>query len=121
SINHCQSGPPLRNSRKRPSEDQSSGALGRSDSSRSSSAPALLDNLQYRLKMPFRLDPNTMRLPLGDQSGKASVAASKVKRVGTPRAASMSQTSRLLLTVRVTATRFPSGDSSMSVKAAVSG
>src|SRR5438132_9319876 len=55
----------LRNSKKRPSEDQSFGALACSDSSSNSSAPAPLDNFQYRLKTPFRLDWNTTRLPSG--------------------------------------------------------
>src|SRR2546426_7952826 len=40
----------LRNSKNRPSEDQSVGAFICSDSSSNSSAPAPLDNFQYRLK-----------------------------------------------------------------------
>src|SRR3989441_13353578 len=71
--------------------------------------------------MPFRLDVNTTRLPSDDQRGESLYAASKLNRVGTPLAASMSQTSILPLTVRYTATRFPSGESSTLLKPATSG
>src|SRR5262249_9512426 len=58
--------------------------------------------------------------PSGDQSGYPSSAASKVNRVGTPRTASMSQTSLLRSSVRYSAIRFPSGDSSTSLKPVLS-
>src|SRR5262249_1989077 len=102
----------LRNSRKRPSEDQSVGTLSLSDASSNSSATAPLDSFQYRLKTPVRLDAKTTRRPSDDQTGKLSALASKVNRFGIPRSASMSQTSVFPLTARSTATHLPSGDSS---------
>src|SRR5439155_17665145 len=83
----------LRKSRRRPSADQSFGTRTWSDSSSSSSTPAPLDSFQYELKTLFRLDANATRLPSGDHTDHPSIAASKVNRVGTPRAVSMSQTS----------------------------
>src|SRR5215471_20758648 len=97
---------------KRPSRDQSFASFGAGDSSNKSSLPAPLDDFRYRLRGPLRAELNTMRAPSGDHTGPKSTAGSKVNRVVICRAGSSTQTSEFPFTLRSSATRLPSGDSS---------
>src|SRR5262245_52983908 len=87
------------------------------DVSNVSSVPAPLDIFALMLNFPVWLELNAMRLPLGDQTGRPSFAGFNVKRVRTPRIASISHTSGAAPpTAPHEAIRFPSGDNSTSDK-----
>src|SRR4030095_9744761 len=101
-----------------PSRDQSIGNFTSGVESSGSSLPGGPPaSFQERVIEPDLLDPNAIRLPSGDHSGKMSSPASNVIRSHARRAVSYDQMSMLPFAKRKLATRRPSGESAGPVDA----